>query len=136
MDETRARKMIEEHFAASGIARRAGARATTSPAPRRSMPTTPCSNGRRAASASGARPTSSRSRSAYPARLEFEVHRTIGRQDLWVNEYTIRYDGKPVLAVGIMEFQDDKVVRERIYFGDPWDPPAWRAQWVERMDGP
>ena len=75
-------------------------------------------------------------RSAYPARLEFEVHRTIGRQDLWVNEYTIRYDGKPVLAVGIMEFQDDKVVRERIYFGDPWDPPAWRAQWVERMDGP
>ena len=56
-------------------------------------------------------------RSAYPARLEFEVHRTIGRQDLWVNEYTIRYDGKPVLAVGIMEFQDDKVVRERIYLG-------------------
>src|SRR5918999_479547 len=75
-------------------------------------------------------------RSAYPARLEFQVHRTIGRQDLWVNEYTIRYDGKPVMAVGIMEFQDDKVVRERIYFGETWEPPAWRAKWVERMDGP
>jgi len=75
-------------------------------------------------------------RSAYPARQEFELHRTIGRQDLWVNEYTIHYDGKPVRVVGIMEFRGDKVVRERIYFGDPWEPPAWRAQWVERMDGP
>ena len=27
-----------------------------------------------------------------------------------------------------------EVVRERIYFGDPWEPPAWRAQWVERFD--
>ena len=32
-----------------------------------------------------------------------------------------------VMAVGIMEFRDDKVVRERIYFGDAWEPPAWRA---------
>jgi hypothetical protein len=73
-------------------------------------------------------------RSAYPARQEFELHRTIGRQDLWVNEYTIRYDDRPVMVVGIMEFRDGKVVRERIYFGEPWDPPAWRAQWVERME--
>ena len=32
-----------------------------------------------------------------------------------------------------MEFRDGKVVRERIYFGEPWEPPAWRAQWVEPM---
>ena len=75
-------------------------------------------------------------RSAYPARVTFEMHRTIGRLDLWVNEYTIRYDDtKPLNVVGIMEFRDDKVVRERIYFGEPWDPPAWRAQWVEPIDG-
>ena len=73
-------------------------------------------------------------RSAYPARLDFQIHRTIGCHDLWVNEYTIRYDDRPVMAVGIMEFRDDKVVRERIYFGDPWEPPAWRAGWVERFD--
>ena len=70
-------------------------------------------------------------RSAYPAKLEFEMHRTIGRGDLWVNEYVIRYDGRPVHVVGIMEFRDGKVFRERIFFGDPWDPPEWRAQWVE-----
>jgi hypothetical protein len=38
------------------------------------------------------------------------------------------------MAVGIMEFRDDKVVRERIYFGDPWEAPAWRADRVERFD--
>jgi len=73
-------------------------------------------------------------RSTYPARLEFEVNRITGCHDLWVNEYTIRYDDQPVMVVGIMEFRDDKVVHERIYFGDPWEPPAWRAQWVERFD--
>jgi hypothetical protein len=73
-------------------------------------------------------------RSADPARQEFQLRRTTGCHDLWVNEYTIRYDEQPVMVVGIMEFRDGKVVRERIYFGDPWEPPAWRAQWVERMD--
>jgi len=37
------------------------------------------------------------------------------------------------MAVGIMEFCDGLVVRERIYFGEPWEPPAWRAKWVERF---
>jgi hypothetical protein len=73
-------------------------------------------------------------RSAYPARQDFRLHRTIGCHDLWVNEYTIRYDDRPVRVVGIMEFGGGKVVRERIYFGDPWEPPPWRAQWVERME--
>ncbi len=73
-------------------------------------------------------------RSAYPARQRFELHRTTGCHDLWVNEYTIHYDDRPVMVVGIMEFRDDRVVRERIYFGDPWEPPAWRARWVERFE--
>ncbi len=76
-------------------------------------------------------------RSAYPARITVDIQRTIGRQDLWVNEYIIRYnDEKSLYVVGIMEFRDGKVVHERIYFGQPWEPPAWRAQWVERMDEP
>jgi hypothetical protein len=73
-------------------------------------------------------------RSAYPARVAIDLHRTIGRQDLWVNELTIRYnDANPYNAVSIMEFRDGKVIRERIYYGEPWEPPAWRAQWVEPM---
>ena len=73
-------------------------------------------------------------RSTYPARQRFELHRTTGCHDLWVNEYTIHHEDRPVVVVGIMEFRDGRVVRERIYFGDPWEPPAWRARWVERFD--
>jgi hypothetical protein len=73
-------------------------------------------------------------RSAYPAQLDFQMRRTIGADDLWVNEYVIRYDGKPFNVVGIMEFRDYKVVRETIYFGEPWEPPAWRSRWVEPLD--
>ena len=75
-----------------------------------------------------------RFRSAYPARMRFEVHRITGCHDLWVTEYTIHYDDRPVMAVGIMQFRDGRVVRERIYFADPWDPPAWRASQVELFD--
>lgn len=72
-------------------------------------------------------------RSAYPASLDFEMRRTIGCDDTWINEYVIRYDGKPSHVIGIMEFRDGKVFRETVYVGDPWEPPAWRAQWVEPM---
>ena len=46
-------------------------------------------------------------RSTYPARQQFELHRTTGCHNLWVNEYTIRYDDHPVMVVGIMEFRDE-----------------------------
>lgn len=74
-------------------------------------------------------------REAYPARVEFEIRRAIVRQDLWVSEYVIRYDGEPVNVVGITEFEGEKAVKETHYFADPFPPPEWRAQWVERMGG-
>jgi hypothetical protein len=38
-------------------------------------------------------------------------------------------------AVNIFEFKDGKVVRQTDYFCQPLPAPAWRAQWVERMEG-
>jgi SnoaL-like domain len=75
-------------------------------------------------------------RIAYPASLDFEMGRTIGCGDVWVNEYTIRYDGRPSHVVGIMEFRDGLVVRETVYISDSWEPPAWRAEWVETITPP
>ena len=73
-------------------------------------------------------------REAYPASVAITIKRMRGSGDLWVTEVNISYDGgKPLHAVNIMEFRGDKVARETIYFGEPWDPPAWRAQWVEKM---
>jgi ketosteroid isomerase-like protein len=39
-------------------------------------------------------------RSAYPASLDFDLRRTVGSGDVWVNEYTIRYDGRPSHVIG------------------------------------
>jgi hypothetical protein len=33
-----------------------------------------------------------------------------------------------------MEFIGDKVARETQYFADPFVAPAFRTQWVERID--
>jgi hypothetical protein len=73
-------------------------------------------------------------REAYPAKLTFTIHRMRHHGDLWVTELVLTYDGAaPVHAANIMEFRGDKVVHETIYFGEPWEAPAWRAPWVEIM---
>ena len=73
-------------------------------------------------------------RGHHPSKLGFTIRRVIGSGDLWVSEYVITYDGRPVYTVSIMEFRDGKVARETQYFADPFDPPAWRTQWVEQME--
>ena len=73
-------------------------------------------------------------RKHYPAKLGFKILRVRGEGSLWVTEYIITYDGgRPVNVVCIMEFRDDKVAHESLYFGDPFEPPKWRSQWVERI---
>jgi ketosteroid isomerase-like protein len=72
-------------------------------------------------------------RSHHPAKLDFTIRRILGGGNLWITEYVIDYDGKPAFTVSIMEFRDDKVAHETQYFADPFDPPAWRTQWVEPM---
>jgi len=72
-------------------------------------------------------------RSHHPGKPSgFNVRRMIGRDDLWVTEYTITYQGKPAFTVSIMEFRDGKVVHETQYFADPFEAPVWRKQWVEQ----
>jgi hypothetical protein len=73
-------------------------------------------------------------RAAHPARLTFAIQRMRGGEDFWVTEGIIAYDGTPMRTVTIMEFRGGKVAHETIYFGEPWEPPAWRAQWVEAAE--
>ncbi len=73
-------------------------------------------------------------RAGQPSNKRFSVLRIIGRGDLWVTEFILTYDSKPSYTVSIMEFRGDKVARETQYFADPFPAPAFRAQWVERMD--
>ncbi|HEY4092640.1 MAG TPA: nuclear transport factor 2 family protein [Luteibacter sp.] len=70
-------------------------------------------------------------RSHHPGKPSgFKVRRIHGEGDLWVTEYTIDYQGKQAFTVSIMTFKGGKVAHEVQYFADPFDAPAWRAQWV------
>jgi len=73
-------------------------------------------------------------RASQPSNKRFSIRRIVGSGDLWVTEFILTYDGKPSYTVSIMEFMDEKVARETQYFADPFVAPAFRAQWVERMD--
>ncbi len=73
-------------------------------------------------------------RSHHPGKPSgFNVKRILGEGDLWITEYTITYQGRAAYTVSIMEFRDGKVVHETQYFADPFDAPAWRSQWVDRI---
>jgi hypothetical protein len=61
--------------------------------------------------------------------------RMLGGEDVFVVEGTIDYgDGVPVSYVGIGELRDGKVSRMTEYFANPFEAPAWRADFTERME--
>jgi hypothetical protein len=74
------------------------------------------------------------SRMAQPNQKRFIVRRMLGGGALWITEFVITYDNEPIHVVSIMEFEAGQVIHETQYFGQPFEPGASRAQWVERMD--
>jgi hypothetical protein len=67
-------------------------------------------------------------RESYPATVSAIVERMRGHGNLWVTELILTYAcRRPTHAVNIMEWRDGKVAHETIYFGEPWERPAWRA---------
>jgi hypothetical protein len=64
------------------------------------------------------------------------LRRILKPGEAWVIEGAIDYgDGVPVSTVSIIETgADGKVVHQTDYFANPFEAPAWRSQWVERME--
>jgi hypothetical protein len=64
------------------------------------------------------------------------LRRILKPGEAWVIEGTIDYgDGVPVSTVSIIETgAEGKVVHQTDYFANPFEAPAWRSQWVERME--
>ncbi|MDQ2934890.1 MAG: YbbC/YhhH family protein [Chloroflexota bacterium] len=64
------------------------------------------------------------------------LRRVLKPGEAWIIEGTIDYgDGTPVSSVAIIELgADGKIVRETDYFANPFEAPAWRSQFVERME--
>ena len=77
-------------------------------------------------------------RRQFPPKLEFHLRSINHRDDLVVTEYMISHNGTPWLfTVSIMEVEDDRVSRERIYITEGWEPAEWRAPWrAEQLADP
>ena len=66
---------------------------------------------------------------------KFTYKRMLGGGDIFVIEGTIDYgDGVPVSYVGIGEVRDGKIAKMAEYFANPFEAPAWRADFVEKME--
>jgi len=72
-------------------------------------------------------------RAMHPRERHFAIRRILGREDIWITEYVITYDGAPSFTVSVMEFRDGKVSRETQYFGEPFPAAPWRAEWVDDL---
>ena len=68
---------------------------------------------------------------AYPGPPQVTVRRIVGSGDVWVLEARSDYNGRIYYGANIIEFCEGKIIRETRYYADPFEAPAWRAQWVE-----
>jgi hypothetical protein len=64
----------------------------------------------------------------------YVLGRVSGGGDLFVAESTGQYGPDKVHAVSIVEFRDGKIAKQTDYFASPFEAPAWRSEWVERME--
>ena len=72
----------------------------------------------------------------YPGGWAITVRRVLVEGDRAASEVGIAIDGRIDVAVSFYELRDGKIVRETDWWPEPYEAPAWRARWVERMDAP
>ena len=72
---------------------------------------------------------------AFPpeTRPKFRLRRIVGGRENWTVEAVGDYGGQIFMVVVIIELRDGRIFRETRYYPEPFEPPEWRAQWVEPM---
>ena len=71
---------------------------------------------------------------AFPGLPKVTPRRLLAAGDLVVAEASLDYGGPVYDSVFIFEFRDGRIARETAYWAEPFEAPAWRAQWVQRAD--
>ena len=63
--------------------------------------------------------------------LRYRIRRMTVRPDFSVVELSASYDrgANWLQGVQLLDFREDKVIRERIYVTEQWEAPEWRAPW-------
>lgn len=70
----------------------------------------------------------------YPGMPAAKLRRISVGGDLVVAELFLNYGGRAVNLCSILEMKDGKVIKQTDYFGDAFEAPEWRKQWVEKME--
>ena len=72
----------------------------------------------------------------YPAEEEwrFTVHQLVAEGDIVVSDVTAT-DGKMTgRAITFSTIRDEKIWKQVEFWPDPFKAPAWRTQWIEKME--
>lgn len=72
----------------------------------------------------------------YPGRWRIVVQRLVASGDDVATEVSMTNEedaSQHATAVSFFELGDGRIRRQTDYWPEPYDAPAWRAQWVERM---
>jgi ketosteroid isomerase-like protein len=74
----------------------------------------------------------------FPAagRWGFTVNRLVADDGGVATEVTVTDGSRTDRAITFSEIRDGKILRQTEYWPDPYDPPEWRARWVERSRVP
>ena len=65
----------------------------------------------------------------------FTFERIAGSGDTWWGEGRAHYpDGSTWFVATMYKLRAGRILHEVTYWALPFDPPAWRAQWVERIE--
>jgi hypothetical protein len=68
---------------------------------------------------------------------KIDLRRLTGAGDVWFGETVIHYpDGTVSFGVTRVEFCDGKILKETRYYGEPFQVPAWRANWSHPVEEP
>jgi hypothetical protein len=64
----------------------------------------------------------------------FNILRIEGTGDIYTIVGSAKYpDGLTWQVMALVELRSGKIAKTTEIYGAPFDPPPWRAQWVERM---
>jgi limonene-1,2-epoxide hydrolase len=71
----------------------------------------------------------------YPAhgRWEFTVHRIIAEGNEVISDVGVTDGVINGRAITFSTVQDGRIIHQIEFWPDPFEPPGWRAEWVEKM---
>lgn len=71
----------------------------------------------------------------YPAhgRWKFNVHRILAEGDQAVSDVDVTDGVVRARVITFSTIQDGKILHQTEFWPDPFEPAAWRAQWVEEI---